>query len=59
MRDFGLYTKRVCTNVAFCTPVVRLYQGAAHEKSQHGGWLFEESDKLECLFGFHSFVVLS
>jgi hypothetical protein len=26
VRDFGLYTKRVCTNAAFCTTVV------------HGGW---------------------
>jgi hypothetical protein len=23
VRDFGLYTKRVCTNATFCTTVVR------------------------------------
>jgi hypothetical protein len=42
VRDFGLYTKRVCTNMAFCPGLVRLgLGGGRHEKSQHGGWLFE------------------
>jgi hypothetical protein len=27
VRDFGLYTKRVCTKAVFCTCVVRANQG--------------------------------
>ena len=58
VRDFGLYTKRVCTNVAYRTGLVRIaLVGRGHEKSQHVGWLFGETKK-KCLFGFYSLWLL-